>query len=157
MNPYHGLNVQDVDTEMTFRVRPAHRTKAVQKDANDCVIYHALMSQGYDDVIVNNEVALLKKGDTWLRYFLPEELQEARKGFDTSVNGFFPCGDFKLNPAPASKRLGARKGQQSGTNRRGGGGNNGAKIAQQVKQRQESTRKPVAPQRKTSDRYREAS
>lgn len=117
----HGRIITDAKRDSRpFRVTKADIKGAVCKSRTECAIARAIKrSTGAPWIEVRNDVIYVGTGpDTGRRYLHGALSREQVRFFDERGN-FAPCSVTLLAPPP-HRRIGARRGEAHGTNRRSG-------------------------------------
>lgn len=116
-----GRKIKDSSEPLSIRVRPIDIKNAVCRDHERCVIANAIkrskkapwVNVGADTVIIGDTEK------TGRRFKLDSLGKEVVRYFDTSEGGAGPT-QLILHAPATSQRIGARKGEKHGSNRRSG-------------------------------------
>lgn len=116
-----GRKIKDSSAPLTIRVRPVDIRGAVCRDHERCVIANAIkrskkapwVNVGADTVIIGDTPK------TGRRFKLDAMGREVVRYFDTSEGGAGPT-KLTLHAPTTSQRIGERKGEAHGSNRRSG-------------------------------------
>jgi len=122
-----GKRVVDAKKKLTTTITAPDLGNAQPEDPTNCAIAQSLRrSKGVTEVSVGASmvyVVTAEEPDTVYRYGLSNNERALIRTFDK--DHAFPCGyTVKLDPVPASRRIGARKGVNPGSNKRSGKGRN---------------------------------
>ena len=116
-----GCKIRDAGSSIVIRVRPQDIKHAVCRDHERCVIANAIkrtkrapwVDVGADTVVVG------ETSKTGTRFKLNALGKEVVRFFDTTEGGAGPTMILLRAPSP-SERIGARRGESHGSNRRSG-------------------------------------
>ena len=123
----HGKTIVDGKRKLSTTISAGDLATAVPEDHHHCAIAQSLRrSKGVHAVSVGNSMVYVEREEGVIeRYMLDGNERALIKAFD--VAGAFPCGyRVTLQPPPVSRKIGARAGTKSGSNKRTGKGSKNA-------------------------------
>ncbi len=114
------LHVVDATDDIDIRVTKVDTASKAVRNHKECALAHACKrAMQADGAIINVTSAYVIKGDTAVRYKLPETISREIVSFDREA-GFEP-GDYHLHTPPPSSKLGNDKRSGSRTYTKGNG------------------------------------
>lgn len=105
-----GKEILEPETELTFTVSDDDVIGSVVADKEGCAAAKALCKMAdIEHAWVFRSRTLIRRTDGVIeRYANPRTLKKAVEGFDSSA-GFFPAGEYQLQPLRASSRKDAKR------------------------------------------------
>lgn len=122
----YGIEMVDAKQKLTTTITAEDVANAVPTDPSQCAIAQSLRrAKGVEELSIGaSMVYVRRKGSKVIeRYALPKNEKALIREFDKQAA--FPCGyTVTLEPPAENRKIGARKGERSGTNVRSGKGEN---------------------------------
>lgn len=117
-----GYPVVDAHDWLNVRIKPVDHIGAVCRQRRKCPVYKACMRtfqrKGIQDCKVGAEGVKLMFGNVWYRYRMDRTSVALVRGYDEH-EVLVPTGcEIQMGPYAPSRRLGARAGEPSGSNKR---------------------------------------
>lgn len=113
--------VVDATRSLRIRLQPADAVGAKRSSPRHCVIAQAVRRRrGVVDVRIGARTARVEHGDRIVRYLISANEQALIEGFDHGRDPFVEGYTITLLAPPSGRRLGDRRGEVHGTNKRSG-------------------------------------
>jgi hypothetical protein len=111
----------DATHDWHIRLQARDFQNAVRCHPRKCVAANAIRRQrGVNDVRVGVGVVRVKTRHGWTRWVWPKNVGSLINGFDDGRDAFAPGYVLELQAPQPNQQLGARAGEQPGTNKRSG-------------------------------------
>lgn len=104
---YEGLSVVDANKPIILHITESDIKNSDKKSPGNCAAARAGKRELKKEVRVFLTRTYVKEKNHWVRYTNPESVTREIISFDRGST--FEPGEYKINPAPASERLGAYK------------------------------------------------